>query len=297
MEFLIGIDIGGTQVKAGSFDLEGNVLCSHTTELKGGEHGPARVRECIRILERECGKPAVGLGIAAPGLAAPDESSIACLPGGKVKIEGLKWADALDFSGPVRVLNDAHAALLGEVWQGAARGLREVVLVTLGTGVGGAILTGGKLLRGHLGRAGHIGHISLDPRGKPGICGVPGSLEDFIGNQSIMERSGGRYPNTRELVEGVRAGDAEAEKIWMTSLDFLACGLASIINVVDPEAILIGGGIGAGAGDTLMIPLRKAMDRVEWRPTGERVKLLQTELGEWSGACGAACRVLITDLK
>src|SRR5690606_23919840 len=116
-------------------------------------------------------------------------------------------------------------------------------LLTLGTGVGGAILSEGRLLRGHLGRAGHFGHVTVDSAGLPDIVGTPGSLEDAIGNHSLSARSGGRYTSTADLVADVARGDAEATAVWSRSIRDLAAGITSLINVVDPETVLLGGGI------------------------------------------------------
>src|SRR5207249_12254403 len=133
----------------------------------------------------EHGNPSAGIGVSAPGLAARDERSIAVMPGRLSGLEGLDWTRFLDSPKPVPVLNDAHAALMGEAWLGAARGFRNVILLTLGTGVGGAAMVDGRLLRGHLGRAGHLGHVCLDPAGPPDCAGTPGSLEVAIGNGTL----------------------------------------------------------------------------------------------------------------
>lgn len=287
MALHLGMDLGGTRLKAAAFDKEGRILARHTEPLTEPGSAPAQARTAREKLEKECAAPAVSIGLAAPGMAAADGSHIACLPGGKVGIEGFDWGTFFGDVPVIRVLNDAHAALLGEAWQGAARGLQEAVLVTLGTGVGGAILSGGRLLRGHLGRAGHLGHLCLDPDGTPGICGMPGSLEDYIGEQTVETRSGGRFSSTEELVAAAAEGDLEARRTWERSVYILACGLASVVNLLDPEALIIGGGI-AGAGERLLGPLRHALDEVEWRPTGERVRLLTAELGSWAGCYGAA---------
>jgi glucokinase len=231
------------------------------------------------------GQPAA-IGVAAPGLPSRDERRIASMPGRLAGLEGLDWQEFLEFGKPVRVLNDAHAALLGEVWLGAARSMRDVVLLTLGTGVGGAVLSDGRLLRGHLGRAGHLGHISIHADGPPDIVNTPGSLEDAVGNHSLNARSGGRFQSTADLVAAVKAGDAHAAEIWRKTIRDLAAGITSLINVLDPEAVVVGGGI-AEAGDDLFLPLRAEFDRVEWRPTGVRVPVLRATLGDWAGACGA----------
>src|SRR5947208_3385148 len=108
------------------------------------------------------------------------------------------------------------------------------MLLTLGTGVGGAAVVDGHLLKGHIGRAGHLGHICLDPQGKPDVVGTPGSLEDAIGNCTVAARTGGRFSSTLELAKAHEAGDAEAGKVWLLSIHHLACGIASLINVLDP---------------------------------------------------------------
>ncbi|MEZ5304727.1 MAG: ROK family protein [Verrucomicrobiales bacterium] len=183
-------------------------------------------------------------------------------------------------------LNDAHAALLGEVWLGAAKGCADAFMLTLGTGVGGAAVCGGRLLRGAIGRAGHLGHIALDFQGEGDICGTPGSLEDMIGECSLPRRSGGRFAATADLVAAAASGDAEAAEIWARSVRALAAGIASLINVLDPEAVVIGGGI-AAAGDALFAPLRQHLARFEWRPAGRTVPLRAAQLGDWAGCAGA----------
>jgi uncharacterized phosphosugar-binding protein len=212
------------------------------------------------------------------------------MPGRLRGLEGFDWARAL--GAPVAVLNDSHAALLGEAWKGAAAGGRDVVLLTLGTGVGGAVLTGGRLLTGHLGRGGHLGHLSLDPDGPPDVTGMPGSLEGAIGNCTLAQRSGGHFRDTRELVEAHRRGDARATAVWLESVRRLACGVASIVNAVDPEVVVLGGGI-ALAGEALFGPLARFLDGVEWRPGGRRVRVVPAVLGDHAGALGAARHAML----
>jgi glucokinase len=233
------------------------------------------------------------VGVCAPGLVAADGRSIAHLPGKLAGLVGIDWTNVLQQPRTVPVLNDAHAALLGEAWMGAARGKRHVVLLTLGTGVGGAVLNDGQLMRGAIGRAGHIGHLSLDPEGPPSITGMPGSIEVLIGDCTVAARTGGRFPNTAALVTAHRAGDADATRVWLKSIRALACAIGSCINLFDPELVVVGGGI-AQAGDVLFDPLRSEMDRVEWRPGGHRVPIVPATLGEWAGAIGAAAHALPT---
>src|SRR4030095_2271878 len=131
--------------------------------------------------------------------AAKDGKSIAYMRGRLEGLEGLVWTDFLEAPHPVFVLNDAHAALLGELWKGTAKGYSNVILLTLGTGVGGAVLADGRLLKGHIGRAGHLGHVTVNSDGTGDIVGTPGSLEQMIGNYNVPERSKGRFDSTRKL--------------------------------------------------------------------------------------------------
>lgn len=289
MRYAIGVDLGGTNFKAVAVSEEGEVLDQTRGESRAGDEALAaeRIRDAVGELETRRAERASWIGIGAPGLAAEDGRSISWLEGRLAGLQDLVWADLLDTHAPVVVTNDAQAALLGEAWKGAARGLRDVVLLTLGTGVGGAIMIDGRVLRGRLGRAGHFGHISLDPDGEPSITGMPGSLEGAIGNCTLEARSNGRFVDVRRLVEAHLTGDPEATRVWMRSVRALGCGIGSVMNAVDPEAIIVGGGI-AQAGPALFEPLAKVLDEVEWRPSGRRVRILPAQLGEMAGALGAA---------
>lgn len=160
-------------------------------------------------------------------------------------------------------------------------------MLTLGTGIGGAVMCDGRLLRGAIGRAGHVGHLSLDPEGPVSITGMPGAVEMLAGDCSVAQRSGGRFSSTAALVAAHRAGDAEASRVWLKAMRALGTAIGSCINLFDPEVVVIGGGI-ARAGEALFAPLRREVERVEWRPTGAGVPLVAAERGEWAGAIGAA---------
>jgi glucokinase len=295
MNWSIGIDVGGTAIKAVVVDAEGTILKRKSLPTNDGADSVAEwtqnARQIIQDFEKEIGSTASSIGISAPGLAAADDRSIAYLPGKMEDIQGFNWTEALNRESLVPVLNDAHAALLGEAWIGAVQGKQNVVLLTLGTGVGGAITSGGRLLKGVIGRAGHLGHMSLDIDGPTSNCGTPGAIEIMIGNYTVQERSKGRFSSTRDLVDAHEANDPVATEIWLRSIRALGCAIASYINIIDPEIVVITGGISI-VGKTLMDPLNAVLDEVEWRPGGHQVPVVFGKLDMWAGAVGAAYAAL-----
>lgn len=291
MSLSIGIDLGGTNIKAALIDAgSGERLVSISKPTLDGEfvgHEPRfahTVREIVYELESKVGQGNLRVGLSAPGLANPNGRCIDWMPGRMHGLEKFDWPAFLERE--VQVINDAHAALLGEVWIGSARGCQDVFMITLGTGVGGAVLSGGRLLKGSIGRGGHLGHISLDAKAPKDIFNTPGSLESFLGNKTLQERGGDRYASTHDLVAAAAKGDAFAQSLWLESVHHLAVGIVSLINVLDPELVILGGGIAAGAGDQLMLPLQSALAEYEWTPGGHRVRLALATAGEWAGAYG-----------
>ena len=295
MIYAIGFDLGGTNLKIVAVTAEGETLEKSALPTQDGaevrDAWTQRIREQTRRIVNAQGEGLYGIGLAAPGLAAADARSIRWMQGRMEAVQGLDWTDALGGEHFVPVLNDAQAALLGETWLGAAAGSRNAILLTLGTGVGGAAMVDGNLLRGHIGRAGHLGHICLNPDGAPDIVGTPGSLEDAIGDCTIAARTGGRFPSTAALLDAKRTGDAFAAEVWAHSVRLLACGIVSLVNAFDPEIVILGGGV-SRAGDELFAPLQAELNANEWRPTGSKVRLVPAALGEFAGAYGAACRAL-----
>lgn len=288
----VGIDIGGTRVKSVLVDCDGVVLQEDERDSVEGADALAALVQAV--LESLGADEALPVGIACPGLAQRDHRRVACMPGRLAGLEGLDFGKALGRE--VLVLNDAHAATLGEVVLGAAAGRRDVVMLTLGTGVGGGVVIGGRLYTGATGRAGHFGHITVDSNGPQDICNTPGSIEDAVGNHTISQRSAGRFASTHELVDAAAAGDESAGALWQRSIDCLAACIASLINAFDPEAVVIGGGI-AKAGPHLFDPLAQALQRVEWRPMGSAVPILPATLGAQAGALGAALFVIRPELR
>jgi glucokinase len=293
MSYALGIDLGGSSIKAVAVQPDGTVLekCNVPFDAGAQLDWARRIEQMLREMESNRGAPADAIGVSAPGLASKDGRSIAVMPGRLQGLERLDWTTFLKASSPVPVLNDAHAALLGESWLGAARGFNHVFMLTLGTGVGGAAIVDGRLLKGALGRGGHLGHISLDLDGPRDVCCMPGSLEALVGNCTIEQRTHGRFKTTHELVEAHRNGDPEASRVWLRSVQALGCAISSLINVLDPEAVIIGGGI-ACSGSALFEPLEKFVRDTEWNVGPAPVPILSAQLGEFAGAFGAAWNAL-----
>lgn len=284
----IGVDLGGTRIKAVALDESFAILREHfePTNDDGAAGWKNAVKRSIEQLQTETGIKAVAIGISAPGLPAADQLSVACMPGRLQGLEGFHWSSWL--GQPAFVLNDAVAALMAEATLGAAKDLQHAVLITLGTGVGGAVLIDGKPYQGAFNKAGHIGHMVIDENGDCDVTGMPGSLEECIGNYSIERRSGGRFTSTQDLLHAAGNGDEYAKSVWLLSVKRLAMGLASVINILSPEKIVIGGGI-AQAGKALFLPLQEFIARFEWCPGNPPTPVVQAAFGDLSGAIGAAC--------
>lgn len=285
----IGIDLGGTRIKGVLLDTHtGVVIQQRITPTNDGDGnawqtGVAQTFQALKALTTE---PILGVGLAAPGLPTADNTAINHMPGRLQGLENFNWSVFL--SEPVRIYNDAHAALLAEARYGVARGAKHVLMLTLGTGVGGGLLLNGQLYQGFMQRAGHIGHITLDADSEQsGITNTPGSLEDAIGNTTVARRSYGRYQNTHELIEAYRQGEPLATLVWLTSLRRLAVAIASLVNTFSPERIVLGGGI-TQADDALFTPLQTFIDLFEWQPGGQKIMICKAHFAEWAGAIGAA---------
>jgi glucokinase len=271
LKITIGIDLGGTRIKAVAIDESGNILHQFFQATNDGDDTIWKNAILIALKEIKGKVKCAGsvIGISAPGLPNANNSAIAYMPGRLQGLENFEWTEFLKMK--TFVLNDAISAMMGEARFGAAKDRKNVVMITLGTGVGGAILIDGKPYQGSFNKAGHIGHMVIDSEGEQDIIGMPGSLEDAIGNCSIEKRTSGKFKTTHQLLEAFRNGDSFAKEIWLTSVKKLAIGLASITNILSPEMIIIGGGI-AEAGNDLFEPLENFMDKYEWRAVETKPK-------------------------
>jgi glucokinase len=283
----IGIDLGGTRIKTVVVDGKGGLLYQEYTPTNDGyENWKQSVHGCIRQARSVIGVDDFVVGISAPGIPDEKNSVIEFMPGRLNGLENFNWSHFLETK--TWVLNDAVAALMAEATLGSARARRNAVMLTLGTGVGGAILIDGKPYQGNFQKAGHIGHISLNCEDNIDITGMPGSLEDAIGNCTIQKRSLGVFKDTHALLDAYRKGDHFAQWVWLTSIRKLAIAIASISNMLSPECVILGGGI-TEAGDDLSKPLERFLELYEWRPGGNKVEIVKAQFNDMAGAIGAAC--------
>ena len=292
--FALGIDLGGTHIK-GVLLHDGKITEQYHTDThdlpnvasqSGTEQWRQAMRTMIDTVKQQYPDQSVAVGLAAPGIPDQEYTMIKYMPGRLQGLENLRWADLLE-EPSVTVLNDAQAALLAESRLGAAQQAQNVVLLTLGTGVGGGLLIKGKPYGGSFQWAGHVGHTVADSDGVPDITRMPGSIEEAIGNASLPRRSLGKYQATSDLVADYQRGDAFASFLWLTSVQKLACTLASMVNLISPDVIVLGGGI-THAGDALYQPLAAFMDVYEWRPGDQRTPIRQAAFDDYAGAVGAA---------
>ena len=282
---VLGIDLGGTAIKLGRFLKDGTCLETISVATpQPAEPQPVvnAIASAVKQLNLDCTR-AIGLGVPGP---TDNSRRIAKksinLPGWD-DVPVADWLEAK--TGLSTILeNDANCAAIGEAWLGAGRKFDDFILLTLGTGVGGGIFLNGKLFTGRCGAAGELGLITLNPDGYPCRSGNRGSLEQYASIGSILRRTG---KTPAEMGRLAREEDPAALKFWESYGKSLGAGLASLIYVLTPEAIIIGGGISASSQFFLPSTLKEIEQRVVY-PSREDLQLLTAELGNKAGMLGAA---------
>ncbi|MFA7370780.1 MAG: ROK family protein [Sphaerochaetaceae bacterium] len=293
--YLLGYDLGATRLKCAVLDTDYHVLETFFCTPEDGKNTREMGREDWKVLMRSCLDKTItkykaeplAFGISSPGIPLLDHSAIRNMPGRLTEIQGLNWSDLLEYPHPIYVVNDGKAAFIAELQDPWLQTVQNVLMLTLGTGVGGAIKADGVLLEGKGGRAGHLGSMSLDVDGPLALTGVPGGLDNLVGNVQLEERTNGLYKDYIALERDYVANKTVAVEYWLKMVKHLAIGIVSLINILDPEVIIIGGGL-ANAGENLLAPLRDYLDIYEWRPYGEGVKIIRAKGGDFSGAIGTA---------
>lgn len=285
-EEVIGIDLGGSAIKLGRFDWKGNCLQSLTVptpQPASPEAVLAAMVAAIAQVDPQNHTMAIGVGTPGPADAAGRIARVAINLSGWKDIPLADWLEA-QTGKPTVLANDANCAGMGEYWLGAGRSFRDLIMLTLGTGVGGAVILNGELFVGRDGSAGELGLITLNPDGPECNSGNRGSLEQFTCVRAIRRRTG-LEPD--ELAARAKAGDLEAIAFWQSYGRDLGAGLASLVYVLTPEAIIIGGGVSASA-EFFFPTIQAELEQRVLASSRPGLQLLKAELGNQAGIAGAA---------
>ena len=314
MRFVLGIDIGGTNLVVGSVAEDGSAVHALASEPTGAEAGERDVLDRLIALATRAiqqtrsklpGAEIMGVGVGAPGPLDTKSGIVLLTP-------NLGWVDL-----PLRQIiqdrlklpavldNDANCAVLGEWWMGAARGTRNAIGITIGTGIGGGLILEGKLYHGASDCAGEIGHTTIDSEGRRCKCGNYGCLEAYASGPNIALRAceeiqAGAESRLAQYVDGdlkritaqtvyqaAHDGDELAMDVVNETAKFLGIGIANLLNIFNPEVVVVCGGVTL-AGDTLFGPLRREVARRAFKPAVNVCRIVPCELTGTAGVYGAA---------
>ena len=302
----IGVDIGATVIKAAFVNLQGDLIETfHQPSPRTAE----ALHDFVQLILKQAQPRVRGIGVGCKGVIDAATSRVNSLPGDLHFLEGRLLADVIGPEGlPLYADNDARTALIAEVLWGAARGKRNAVLLTLGTGVGGAALVNGTILRGASGAAGHLGHMTLDLHGGLCICGNRGCVETRFSSRAIesdylahLHRAapaklspgkGGEPPSTEAIFRAAAEGDESARNVIDRALEYLTGAVVSVLHIFDPEVLIIGGNI-AEAGPQLLAPIRQEVARRTRILLGREVPVVFQSLVGYGGVAGAAGLVFL----
>ncbi|PEJ56950.1 glucokinase [Bacillus sp. AFS002410] len=310
-KMIVGVDLGGTSIKLALLTDNGEFIDKWevpTDKSDSGKHIPKTITIAIEEKLNQMNKTKediAGIGIGAPGSVRLEDGLIfAAVNLGWVNFP-LKEILEKESGIPVIVDNDANIAAVGEMWKGAGNGAKDVVMVTLGTGVGGGVIVNGDVAHGISGSAGEIGHITVQlENGVLCNCGKRGCLETIssatgitrIANEKLQnttkesvlkEIANGSQITTKDVFEAYSKGDEVAEEIVNHVMRYLALVLAGVGNTLNPENIIIGGGV-SNAGELLLKPLKRYFDEFAFTTVRDSTKLSIAKLGNDAGAIGAA---------
>jgi len=304
---VIGVDLGGTNLRTAILSPDGNILDRHkeaTHAADGREKVVSRLIENIKRQRKSAiqqGFDVVAVGVGAPGVIQVDKGIVVKSPNFP-DWNNLPLKDQLEktLGTPVFLENDANAAALGEQWRGAGRGIRSMILLTLGTGVGGGIILDNKIWHGADGMAGEIGHMTLIPDGRPCTCGNTGCLEMYSSARGIVQsfrealgKASGGVPDQLEQVsseqvyEAAGAGNEIAVRVMKDMGRMLGIGIASLINIFNPERIVVGGGV-KDAWPLFIGATREEIMKRAFAVPAKRTEIVPSQLGDDAGMVGAA---------
>lgn len=309
----IGIDVGGTNVKIALVDDNGKIIYSNsvpTYAKMGYEYTVNNIKQAIKDLMKETNttpSDIEGIGFDFPGQVDCKTGVVKLAPNipGWVNVPIAQMIED-EFHIPTRIDNDVRCAALGELKFGAGRGCENFICITVGTGIGSGIVINGKVVRGATNAAGELGHIKLQMNGGPICgCGDTGCLEAFASGPAIVAMAqeyikGGKSTKFREMaaVEGgeitpymvakaAEEGDPVAKRIFEIVGEYIGIGLTSVINLLNPERVIIGGGV-AESGELLLGPIRKTIKERAMVVAGNSVEIVPAQLGNSAGVIGAS---------
>jgi glucokinase len=316
LRYIVGVDLGGSTINVGVVPFDGGTVLGMRSLPTEPQRGPKAVvdriakmiRDAVRDARREAElreEAVIGVGLGSPGPLDRETGTILDTPNLGWRNFPLRDLIANAVGLDVVLDNDANAATLGEWWLGAARGADPVVGVTLGTGIGGGIVLGGRVYHGASDAAGEFGHMTIDSTGRKCNCGNYGCLEAYASGPAIAARAvegletgsssllpdmvGGELDriSAATVYEAIVAGDAYAADVMRETAKFLGTGLANLINLLNPELIVISGGV-TRAGDHLFEPLRAEVRRRAFSEAADACRIVSSELGDMAGVIGAA---------
>lgn len=302
----IGIDVGGTKMAAGLVDDDGKVLrrLRAPTPASDPELIIRTIASLIAGLQRDASLPVVGVGVAVPGQFDPGSGTFVRIA--NLALRGFPFRARLEAATdlPLAIENDTNAAALGEWFGGSGRGIQNFAVVAIGTGIGAGVILDRRLVRGAHGSAGEIGHTVVEKDGPLCRCGNRGCLELFASGGALAKRAAdlaSRHPNSRlaamrrdghalsaaDLFAAADRGDDVSRRAVDEAVHYLAVGLNNLIELFDPAAVAIGGGI-SSIGDSLFDRLRQAIRAQRPRSPDVATRIIPAILGEDAGIIGAA---------
>ena len=300
---ILGIDIGGTAVKMGLVDESGKIHSHHEASVCYDHYATpiltTVISEAQKFLENS---DAIikGIGVSATGQINTKTGTVIGTNGKIPQYEGTEIKKEMEraFGVPTFVLNDANAAVLGECFIGSAKGKQNIVMITLGTGVGGGVVVDGTLLGGMLGIAGELGHFTLYQNGMPCSCGKHGCYENYASTTALVHRVFEKTNiemNGFAIFERVKSGDKVLTQVVDQWIEDVAAGVSSLVHIFNPQMVLIGGGISAQE-ELLIAPLRKYVLATVMPRFAEGLQIERASLGNDAGIIGAT-KYFIENIK
>jgi len=309
--YTIGIDLGGTNIKGGVCDAHSALIARHSIDTqaeRGPDHVIRRMAELVDELRRRAKlDPAqvAGVGVGAPGPMSHKRGVVYHAPNLPGFVD-IPLRDRMQAATGFRsvIENDANAAAYGEFAAGAGRDVRDMVMLTLGTGIGGGIILDGQLCRGYFDNAGEVGHTLVVPNGRACPCGQHGCLERYASANAVAERLAEAVTagedsilkpkvlahtafDARDVLAAIDQGDTLAARIWDETCFYLALSVVNLQHVLNPELVVFAGGL-INAGQRLLSLVQHHFERLSWKIAPDQPRIALATLGTDAGTIGAA---------